>query len=225
MKKIKLFEEFNTNENVLKTDVPRIQSFVAKLIAKVKDAKLVKDIKNFVSMHEIDPYPYTFETFIKDIKDHFSGDIDFSGITESILLEEHEIFTFDRFINESYSPVSSSLFASIAKKVAKSLDPKVEYTVADIAKKIANSGVAAMHSKDNAKVIEVLKKLGFLVDPIKKGDEVIENPDMEGFGFKGQTGVVQHVKLNVGGDKNWTSYQVKFGKDSQEYHNNEIIKK
>ena len=87
MRKIKLFEEFNTNENVLKSDVPRIDSFVAKLIAKVKDAKLVKDIKNFVSMHEIDPYPYTFETFIKDIKDHFSSEVDFSGITESILLE------------------------------------------------------------------------------------------------------------------------------------------
>jgi len=221
MRKIKLFEEFNTNENVLKSDVPRIDSFVAKLIAKVKDAKLVKDIKNFVSMHEIDPYPYTFETFIKDIKDHFSGDIDFSGITESIILEEHEIFTFDRFTNESYSPVRSSLFDAIAKKVAKSLDPKVEYTVADIAKKIANSGVAAMHSKDNAKVIEVLKKLGFIVDPIKKGDEVIENPEMDGFGFEGQTGVV--TKVTNKGD--FISYQVKFGKGSQEYHNNEIIKK
>lgn len=171
MKKIKLFEEFSqTNEVVLRNDVPRINSFVAKLLAKVKDSKLIKDIKNFVSMHEIDPYPYTFDTFIKDLKGHFSNEVDFTGMVESLVLESSEILNFKQYLNESLSPVGSSLYSSIAKKVAKSLDPKVEYTSADIAKKIANSGVAALHSKDNAKVIDVLKELGFLVDI--KGDEV-----------------------------------------------------
>ena len=57
---------------------------------------------------------------------------------------------------------------------------------------------------------------------IKKGDEVIENPNTEGFGNKGKTGVV----ISVNTDHDFTSYLVKFpGSKEQEYHDDEIIKK
>jgi hypothetical protein len=96
MKHIKLYEEFSkANETVLRNDLPKIKSFIDKLLTMVKDSELVKDIKNFVSNHEIDPYPYTFETFIKDLKAQFSNKVDFSNISESINESKQKKITSD----------------------------------------------------------------------------------------------------------------------------------
>lgn len=94
MKHIKLYEEFSkANETVLRNDLPKIKSFIDKLLTMVKDSELVKDIKNFVSNHEIDPYPYTFETFIKDLKAQFSSKVDFSSIVESVNESKHKVIS------------------------------------------------------------------------------------------------------------------------------------
>lgn len=55
---------------------------------------------------------------------------------------------------------------------------------------------------------------------INVGDDVIENPKMEGFGFEGKIGKVK--KKND--SKDYISYLVKFGSKEQEYHDNEIVK-
>lgn len=52
---------------------------------------------------------------------------------------------------------------------------------------------------------------------IKKGDSVKENPRMKDFGFKDKIGKVKSVSDNG-------VYVVKFGKEEQEYHDNEIVK-
>lgn len=49
---------------------------------------------------------------------------------------------------------------------------------------------------------------------IKRGDKVIENPELEGFGFKGKIGSVKSVKQHDG----YKSYVVQFGNEEQEYH-------
>jgi hypothetical protein len=295
MKRIKLFEEWNvTNEIFLRTEKAKMEAWIETVLSKVQDSNLVKEIKRYAAIHEIDPYE-SFESFIRHVKDTFGNKIDFSGIAES--MDESLI----------------GLHQTIADKMADSLDKNKTYSLEEISKEIPKSGgVAAMHSDDNKIVAAKLKAMGFKIegldealnddrkpkftymmlsrlqqdneyflghgnrsakhlwagnvdaqikemkrlwnslpndgkpewlsmeeiedyekkmknpglkeaktDVIEKGDEVIEAPDSEGFGYKGQTGTVVNKNTHGG---SWTSYLVKFGKDEQEYHDGEIVK-
>jgi hypothetical protein len=92
-------ENISTNEMVLIKDKTKIEAFVAKLIDKVKDSDIIKDIKNFVASHDIDPYPYTFKTFIDDLKNHFSDKVDFDIVVESLLTEAMVVTSIDDIPN------------------------------------------------------------------------------------------------------------------------------
>jgi hypothetical protein len=132
---------------------------------------------------------------------------------------------------QAYNESLIGFHENIAKKLATMLDKEKEYTLIDIQKEIPKiKDVGALHSDDSKLVADKLVAMGFKIsgldealndDEIKKGDDVIENPDMEGFGFEGQTGKVKTVTTKG----NCTYYLVSFGKEEQEYHDNEIIKK
>jgi Holliday junction resolvasome RuvABC DNA-binding subunit len=53
---------------------------------------------------------------------------------------------------------------NIAKKVARRLDPKVKYTVSQIAEEIVNAGEARMATRQVKEVAEKLKEMGFIVN-------------------------------------------------------------
>lgn len=159
MKHIKLYEEFSkANETVLRNDLPKIKNFIEKLLNMVKDSELVKDIKNFVTNHEIDPYPYTFETFVKDLKDTFSNKVDFSSIVESINESKQKV-TSDKEGKLLYSNDSTFLDLDVYKP-----SKEGEYKVYMISK----NGRNVRHDKAywNGSEFETSKTFGLSDDQI-----------------------------------------------------------
>lgn len=73
MKYVKTFEDFineSSNEEVnelLKVDMAKIEDFVDKLVSKIKNGKLAKEIRNFAALQKIDPSA-NFSEIIGNIK-------------------------------------------------------------------------------------------------------------------------------------------------------------
>ena len=73
MKYVKTFEDFineSSNEEVnelLKVDMAKIEDFVDKLVSKIKNGKLAKEIRNFAALQKIDPSA-NFSEIVGNIK-------------------------------------------------------------------------------------------------------------------------------------------------------------
>jgi len=205
------------NEMWLKTEKAKLDNYVAKIVAKIKDSALAKEVERLASMHAIDPYQ-SIESFKIHVQRLFGNKLGFN--VEDIAVES---------VQESLV----GFHEDVAKKLAKVLDKEKEYTLGDIQKEIPKQikDMAVLHSDDSKIVADKLVAMGFKIsgldealndeEEIKVGDSVIENPDKEGFGFDGQVGQVEKKDEHGG---HWTSYLVKFGNEEQEYHDDEIIK-
>ena len=143
---------------LLRTEKAKMDAFVEKVIARVKDSAIVKKIRHYAAIHEIDPYQ-TFSSFVDHLKDDFKNEVDFTGLT-----------------TESIDESLIGLHQTIADKMADSLDKNKTYSFEEISKEIPKSGgVAAMHSDDNKIVAAKLKAMGFKIEGL---DEAL-NDDLK----------------------------------------------